>query len=120
VRRVSNEDRAASDPPLPPCLPLAPFLVLMFFINLQVVTMVLVHAFLNLRHNETESSAVLTLLNSTSLCTGALLRLTSKMVLRQSSTASLIPVTTMMTIKGAALRAGLEAPNMLKIYAMCC
>ena len=79
-----------------------------------------VHAFLNLRHNETESSAVLTLLKSTSLCTGALLRLTSSTVLRQSSMASLRAVKEMMTIKGAALSAGFEAPKMLKIYAMRC
>jgi len=89
---------------------------LAFFIALQVDTMNFVVAFLSLRHAETVSSAVLTLLKLTSLWTGALLSSLSRTVLRQSSMASLMAVTTRMTMSGTALRAGLEAPKMEKIY----
>jgi hypothetical protein len=81
--------------------------------------MPLVLAFLILRQSDTVSSAVFTLLKSTSLCTGALFSSLSRTVLRQSSMASLIAVTTRMTMRGTALSAGLLAPKMEKIYKTC-
>jgi hypothetical protein len=102
----------ASSPPLP----FAPFLLLEFFISRHVVTMLLEVAFLIFRHSDTVSSAVFTLLKSTSRWMGALLSSLSRTVLRQSSTASLIAVTTRMTMSGTALRAGLLAPKMEKIW----
>jgi len=72
--------------------------------------------FFNLRHSEMSSSEVLTLFQSTSLCTGELFSSLSRTVLRQSSIASFTAVTNRMTIRGAALRAGFEAPNIGKIW----
>jgi hypothetical protein len=119
ARRVSIEGRVPS-PAIPSSLPLAPFFLLVaFFVARQVEMMNLVHAFLIRRHNEMVSSAVLTLLKSTSLWTGALLSSLSRTVLRQSSMPSLTAVTTMMTISGTALSAGLEAPNMENICETC-
>lgn len=103
---------------MPSCLPL-PFLLVDFLSALHVVIMNLVVAFLILRHSDTVSPAVLTLLKSTSLWTGALFSSLSSTVLRQSSIASLIDVTTRMTIRGTALSAGLEAPNMENICKTC-
>ena len=120
ARRVSIEGREPSIPRSPSPLPLAPFLPLTFFIRRYVVMINLVHAFLIFLHSETVSSAVLTLLKSTNRCTGALLRSLSRTVLLQSSTASLIAVTTIMTIRGTAFNAGFEAPKIWKIYRMYC
>jgi hypothetical protein len=79
----------------------------------------LVLAFLILRQSDTVSSAVFTLLKSVSLCTGALLSSLSRTVLRQSSIASLMAVTTRMTMRGTALRAGLLAPKIENICKTC-
>jgi len=78
--------------------------------------MALVQAFLNFRHRETVSPAVFTLLKSTNRWIGALFSSVSKTVLRQSSMASLMAVTHRITIRGAALSAGFEAPKIGKIY----
>lgn len=116
ARRVSIEGLEPSVPVSPPSLPLDDFLiVLALLMALHVVTMNLVVAFLALRHIDTVSSAVFTLLKSTNLCTGALFNSVSKMVLRQSSIASLIAVTVRMKIRGTAFSAGFEAPKMEKI-----
>jgi hypothetical protein len=85
----------------------------------HVVMMNLVLAFLIRRQSDTVSSAVFTLLKSTNRCTGALFSSLSRTVLRQSSIASLIAVTTRMTMRGTALSAGLLAPKIEKIYKTC-
>jgi hypothetical protein len=72
--------------------------------------------FLNLLHIEMVSSAVLTLVNPHKRWTGELFSSASRTVLRQSSMASLMAVTVRMKMRGAALRLGLAAPNMLKAY----
>ena len=75
-------------------------------------------AFLNLRHIETLSSAVLTLLNPVNRCTGELLSSASSIVRLQSSMASLMAVRARITIRGVALRPGFAAPNIEKAYFM--
>jgi hypothetical protein len=64
--RVSWEGREPSMPPSSPPLPFAPFLLLALFISRHVEIMLFVVAFLIFRHNDTVSSAVFTLLKSTS------------------------------------------------------
>lgn len=75
-------------------------------------------AFLIFRQSDTVSPVVFTLLKLTKRWTGALFNSVSRTVLRQSSIASLMEVTKRMTIKGAALSAGLLPPKMGNIYDM--
>lgn len=73
-----------------------------------------VQAFLKRRHKETLSSVEFTLCQSTNRYTGELFSSVSSTVRRQSSMASFMAVTTMMTIRGTVLRAGLSTPNIEK------
>ena len=81
-----------------------------------MATTVLVHDFLKLLHQEMSSEDELTLSHSKRRYTGELLSSVSRMVLRQSSTASFMEVTVRMKIRGTEPRPGFEAPNMEKIY----
>lgn len=88
---------------------------LMFLSFRYVVTTVLVDAFLTRRHKPISSVEILTLVQPTSRYTGELLSSASRTVRRQSSMASLIPVTVRIKIMGTAFRPGLEAPKIEKI-----
>jgi hypothetical protein len=96
----------------------SPFGVFLVFHLSETYLMFLESDFLNLRQREIFSSAVFTLLYPIRRWTGELFSSASRFVRLQSSMASFMAVTVRMKRSGAALRPGLDAPNMLKACGM--
>ena len=114
VLLVSIDGRESSKAISAKLLLFSPFGVFLVFHLSEAYFILLESDFLNVRHIEIFSSAVFTLLYPIRRWTGELFSSSSRFDRLQSSMASFRAVTKRMNRSGAALRPGLDAPNILK------